>query len=800
LSDLSKVIQQLKKHGLLIGIVLFSLMISPSANGQVNYTIKEIKVKGNVQIETVTILYNIKSTVGKTLDLNQVRRDIKTLYKTGFFNDVSVHYELDEKEIILIYEVEERPLLSEVLISGAEVIPQSTLKDELTVKMSDRYDPVKVKESANKIEAKYHERGYNFIAVTPRLTPSRTGSAALLFSVDEGTKVLIKEIRFHGNNSIMAGTRFWGLRSKMKENREHWWMSWATNSGKLEEDLLKDDLLLVEEFYKDRGFLNVSIGEPKIAMSKPTKTTWRRKPKRKVTIDINVTEGNIYRVGKIDASVSNETIFPKNVVMDVIQSTRLEKYQKFLGGSAFFKAGPRFEEGKTYSYSLENEVKTQLADLYGMQGYIYALIDVEKTVNEQNKTVDLFFKIEEGDQTFLHKLEFAGNSRTRDRVLRRNFTVTEGSVFNTAKIKQSIARIQYLGYIDEVTPEIKPQIDPKKVDVVVNLNDSKQTELQLAGGYSAYERFYGMFGISEHNLFGRGQDLNFSNTLGKRRQTFQVSFTDEWLFDRPYYGSVSVWNTVRDYDYSKNRSRGGSLTTGRALGYNFSTRLGYKWEINTVYDVDEDADEDIQTRIGDQITSSVTTSLIYDSLDNRREPSTGSYGLVSFEYAGGAFGGDNDFYKSEMTYTFFKSLPKNLVFSLEGEVNYGDGWNGDDLPFYERFLLGGPNSVRGYRERSIGPWDEFGQNLGGNKALRFCAELHIPIAGPLKTILFIDAGDSYAVNDSIDFRTLRPSTGLEVRFFVPGFWIPLRFIWGYNLDPLENEDVNDFQFAMGTFL
>ncbi len=789
----------LLKFKCVFSILLLLACFNQSLSAQELYKIKEIKVSGNDRIESSTVLYLIGSKPGQNLDLNQVRRDIKSLYKSGFFDNIVVYYKKSGSEVVLIYEVKERPMIAEILISGSEVIPQTSLMDEVTVETGTLYDPVKTKESANKIEAKYLDRGYNFAIVTPKLTPTRPGSAALLFSIDEGTKVYIDKIRFHGNKHFMAGTRFWGLRSIMKDNREHWWMSWATSSGKLKEDLLHDDLELISEFYKNRGYLEVVVGEPKIVMTKPHRGLFGKKLKRKVTIDIPITEGEIYHIGKVDAEVGDKDVFSEDVVMDVIRATRLEKYQKFFGRSAFFKAGPRFEAGKPYSYALEKEVKTQLSDLYGLKGYIYAFIDIRKSIDEETKTVDLHFVISEGKQAFLHRLEFKGNNRTRDRVLRRNFSVIEGGVFNTTKLKDSIARIQYLGYIDEVKPEVNPLVDMTQVDVDISVNDSKQTEIQLAGGYSAYERFYGMLGLSEHNLFGRGQDFSFSTTLGKRRQTFRVTFTDEWIYDRPYYGSVSIWNSIRDYDYSKNKSRGGSLTAGRSLGYNFSTRLGYKWEVNTVYDIASDASTDITDRSGNQVTSSMTAALIYDTLDNRRDPTRGMYSSLTYEYAGVVFGGDNDFYKAGLTCSYFKPLPKNLTFALKGQVDYGNGLQGDDLPFYERYLLGGPSSMRGYRERSVGPWDEFGQNLGGNKDLRLSAEIHIPIAGPLKTVLFFDAADSYAVEDHIDIRTLRPSVGFEVRFFVPGFWIPLRFIWGYNLDPLEGEKKNDFQFAMGTF-
>lgn len=782
-------------------------MLLVISNGNVVFAedlpfISAIDIKGNEVIEEATIRYKIRSAVGDVIDQNQIGRDIKALYKTGFFDDIQVTGELSRSSIQLTFTVKERLIINEIQITGAKKIQVNTLNDEVTVEKGKRYDPAKIQETSNKIIAKYLEKGYNYAFVTPRISSSGSGSASLIFAVDEGTKVRIEEIEFVGNKAIKSGNRLFGLKSHLKENREHWWMSWLTSGGKFKEDLLRDDLKAVEEYYKNQGFLRVSVGEPKIVIKKPDISLQEsgKKPKISVRITIPIDEGDVYSLGQIDAKVADETIIPKAVVLNVIRATRLEKFQKYFGGSAFFKAGPRMESGRPYSLEIEQEVITQLSEMYGSRGYIYVMVDPVKTIDEEKDIVDIQFTISEGTQAFLHRLEFQGNLRTRDRVLRRNVALAEGDVFNTAILKQAISRIQYLGYIEDVKPDVHPLIDASKVDVTISLNDTKQTEIQLAGGYSGYEGLYGTLGLSEHNLFGRGQDFSFSFTSGKRRQTFQVSFSDDWIFDRPYYGGISAWNTIRDFDYSKRKTIGSSLTVGKSLGYSISTRLGYKWETNRVFDIDDDADEEIQDLAGNQVTSSITSTWIRDTLNTRRDPTRGTYTQLYFEYAGGFLQGDNRFYKTGLEWSYYYSLPRNLVWSLRGEIHYADAFSGSDLPFYERFFLGGPMTMRGYQERSVGPWDVNGQNLGGNKSLLFSSELQIPIAGPFKTVLFADAGDAYASMESYEIRTLRPSVGVELRFFVPGFWIPLRFIWGYNLDPYKGEDRNDFQFTMGTVL
>lgn len=787
---------ELKQKLVLTTLILLILTVLPGpAKGQdTPEIVREVLFKGNQSVETETIDFIVKLSPGARLDSTLIRRDVKALYDSGLFDDITVEVEAVEEGYNVIFTVVERPVITDVVITGAESVSLNTLREEVTVKQGKRYDPVTARETVSKLEEKYRGKGFHFVVITPRLSGSQPGLASIVFDIDEGNKLKIGDVIINGNENLYEGNRFWGIKAQMKENQEWWWFSFINDSGILKEDLLTDDLKAIEKYYKDRGYLRVAVSEPELKLNRPDGI------EENATLDIiiNIEEGEIYQLGDIDIEVTDEEIMPVDAAKKILYATRLESYQKYLGGSAFFKAGPRFEPGRRYSQALEDQAITNLSDVYGSMGYIFSYVIPQRTINDETRTVDITFKVHEGKQAFLHRLEFHGNSRTRDRVLRRNFAIPEGGVLNTALLKSSIARINYLPYIDEVVPEIVPQIDPTEIDVDITLADNRQTEIQLSGGYSGYNKLYGTLGLSEHNLFGRGQELNVSATAGERSESFRFSFIDEWIMDRPYYGSFGVWSNREEYDYSTQRKRGGSLVGGRSFGNGFSTRLGYTYERNRVYDISDNADEDVQDLEGTQVTSSVTSTWIYNSLNDKLSPSAGMYGSLSLELAGSVMGGDNDFYKARLSLSKYWSLPRKLVFAIKSEMNYADGMSGEDLPFYERFRLGGPHSIRGYEDYSVGPQDEYGQNLGGNKAMEVSAELQVPIAQPLKLIFFLDAGDAWSKEDTIDLRTLRPSTGFEVRFFMPGFGVPLRFIWGYNLDPYEGENRNDFQFSMGT--
>ncbi|MGB3976514.1 MAG: outer membrane protein assembly factor BamA [bacterium] len=776
-----------------ISVICFAALVSADEIPGNFAVIQEITIIGNQTVSIDMIEHLIKLSPGARFIEKDIRRDVKTLYASGLFEDIRVESEMLDVGYRLIFTVKEYPIIHDIVISGASSIGLNTLRDELTISTGDRYNPVTIQQSATKIEQKYRDKGFNFAVVTPRLTPTQLGLATLIFDIDEGTKLKIREVTIKGNKNISTGTRLWGLKSKIKKNQKWWWLSFITDSGIFKEEELKEDIKGLEQYYKNRGYLRVSISEPKITLNRPEKPG----SSASLSIAYEVDEGDVYTLGQLNYKVADPSVVPESVVKRVVESTRPESYEKYFGGSALWGEGLRFQTGRRYSLALEELAIKALTEIYGSLGYVYAYISPEKKIDDRNKTVDITFSIIEGKQAFLNRLEFMGNYRTKDRVLRRNFIIAEGSVFNMSQLQSSIARLQYLAYIDNVVPDIEPQVDPTKINVMISLADNRQTEIQLAGGYSGYNKLYGTLGLSEHNLFGRGQELNVSATSGSRSDTIKFSFIDEWVMDRPYYGSVSAWSSREKYDSSTQRKQGGSIFIGRGVGSIFSTRLGYTFENNRVYDISASADENVKKLEGTQITSSLTHLWILNTLNNKLDPTKGWYGTVSFQFAGGILGGDNDFYKAYLSVSKYWSLPRRLVFSLQGRFNYGAGLRGKELPYYELFRLGGPYTVRGYRDYGIGPIGEGGLVLGGNKSLLLSSELQIPIARPLKIVFFVDAGDAWSSEDAVDLRTLRPSTGFEIRFFMPGFGIPLRFIWGYNLDPYENESRNDFQFTMG---
>jgi len=774
-------------------LFLLAVFVTLTCSAEQVVLVKDIVIRGNRAIETDTIRFNIGSRIDAELSNLQIRRDVKALYDTGFFEDIRVESESVPGGVRLVFHVTEKSIITDYEIRGNKKVSLNTLQEKIEMKLPASYDPVSINAAVKAIRTEYVDRGFNDVSITPVTQTTGGNQLRLIFMINEGQTIRISQITIDGNEAFRDGTRFWGLRSKLKKTRERWLFSWLTTGGKYKPELFQEDLNTLAEYYKTKGYARVAIGEPTMEFEDRVTGWFTKKSRRFVKINIPVMEGDRYRFGRLDV-VGNE-LYDHDLLMRLIQGTKIETK---VGQSVFIKGERDLRTGEWYNIKLVQEVNKSFTELYGSRGYIYAMVDPETVLDDDRHIADVTWNIREGSQAYLHRLEFKGNNKTRDKVLRRAIGLSENDVFDSMRFRAGMERLNYLGYITDVTPEVEPGPSPEQLDVTVSVNDSRQTEVQLSGGYSSADRLFGTISLSEHNLFGRGQELSLSATSSRLRTTFELSFSDEYLFDSANYGSISIWNTTRRYPVYRRKVIGSTVAVGRPLFERFAGRIAYKYEINRIYDVDEDSIDDLKDELGTSITSGIINYLLRDARDNRREPTRGTYNRLSCEVAGGAFGGDNYFYKAEWESSYYKSFGK-LVFMVHGEVDYADGFSGRDLPNFERYYLGGPRTLRGFQEYSIGPLDENGDNVGGNKALVLNSEFIIPIAGPLKTVLFFDAGDAYRIDQPFDLRTLRTSAGAELRFFVPAFWVPLRFIWGFNLDPYENEDSSIFEFTLGTF-
>jgi outer membrane protein insertion porin family len=767
--------------------------------------IRQIRISGNRQIEERTIRFKIGTQLGEKLSPSRVRQDIRAIFETGFFDNVVAFAERQDESVVLTYHVVEKPALQNVEIIGNYSVTTERLLKLIDLSSREALQPRAIQEAAEKIRQEYTKQGFYYVTVTPRMQQVSDEESKIIFQVDEGDKVRIEDIEFVGDLSFAQGNRFWGLKSRLKKTREAWLLSFLTKSGRFTPTGLQEDLAALKEFYLNQGFLDVKIGEPRLQVegtAPSAELAAQPAPSgsqstKRLRIEIPIEEGPRYRVGELSAQGND--LFKNDVVMKALQAPAS---QRELRRGIFTRKDRVLRPGEWYSQDALRGAVGNVQDLYGNAGYIYASVYPERQLDRERAVVNIQMQIDEGLVAYVNSIEFEGNTRTRDKVLRRELALYEGDVFKSGLFRYSLSRLQALGYIAELTPDVKPASNSKDLDIAIKLNDTRQTELQLGGGYRSPDGMFGQLSISEHNFMGYGQSLSLSVAASKRIQNYTFQFQEPYLFDTNYSGAISLFRVDQsptEFRLYREGRTGGRVTVGKSFMRYFSTRLSYGFQVTDLSDFRADeTNANLLDFAGTSSTSSLILSSSRNSLNNRRDPTRGSSSYIEAELAGFVLGGENNYYKIEAQSVHYFPVTDKLTYAVRGRIGYAGSFRGHELPFFERFRLGGERSVRGFGNYSIGPLNESGNNLGGNKELLINQELIVPLADPLRVVLFLDAANVYSDKAGFDVTNLRSSAGVEVRFFIPQFWVPIRFIWGWKLDRKGDEQPSDFTFSIGT--
>lgn len=818
--------------------------------------VRAIEIEGNRLILPSTVTFNMKTKVGDRFSLRRLREDIEELYRKEFFDDIQVYAREAADGIVLVISVKEKPRIRRIDFIGNNKIKDDRLLELTELKVNGLFRQSLIEKTIRAIREEYLEKGYNYAQV--EIVPEQLDGANVVVAIriTEHEKVKIHHVEFLGNETFKDGK----LRRQMKNNKRRF-----LTKGKFKPDLLPADIELINHFYLDRGYLRAQIAEPEIEILDPRLFKVREKErsiesklaenlrkqaaaenwandrlteeltkaadtaklqvskdqaraekqikkkggKKGVYITIPLEEGDPYTIK--DIAVTGNTIYEEELVE---KAYKAPKTGGMFSESVFVQAKSKVRTGATYSKSAMDKAVESIQGLYSTKGYIQTNVFPLNRLDDHNLTVDITFDITEGDQAWIRTIEFRGNNRTRDKVLRRELLVQEGDVMNLTRFRSSLERLFSLGYVENPTPDLK--VDPKdnsQVDVEIKLDDARRTELQVSGGYSSYDQFVFSGSITEYNLLGYGQELSLSLTLGRFRQIYSLSFSDPYFLDTPYFFSSSIYNTLRAYDKYDRAATGGSVFFGKKLGPWAYTRLGYRYEqvniknvpgyLSTLERQDPGAltaeEKAILDASGISDTSSVTWVLGRDRRNNRRDATRGSFQNLTAEYAGGLLGGTNTFYKWQGQLIHYVPVVGGTFLAGNLEAGYASSFNRKRLPVFEYFHLGGETSIRGTEFDTFGPLDANRDTVGGNKKLQVNLEYVVPIAGPLRIAAFFDIGDVWGLDEDIDLNTMRKTTGLELRFLVPQFWVPIRFIYGYNLDAYEGlESKSSFQFAIGS--
>jgi outer membrane protein insertion porin family len=733
-----------------------------------------------------------------------LRADFHRLWDTNFLDDLSIEaydYVFDNGVTgkLIVFNMEERQRVRLVDYDGLHKVDQSAIEDKLkekhiNLRIDSFLDPGALPRVASVVRSLYAEKGYQFAEVVPTVVtlPDEPKLVHVTFNVTEGPKVAIRDVEFVGNKAISDDT----LARELKENKAQGLLTLVGGKGVFREDKFAEDAQRIIDFYRDRGYVMAQVGQPDLKQlddSADGRTRW-------VQMRVPITEGHKYTVGTIS--------FEGN---SIVKSETLAQIFKL-------------KSGDLYSQKAVRKGLDDARDLYGSGGYFeftgYPDLqphDAKELGKDGNPIVDVTIRLDEGKQYFVNRITFAGNTHTRDAVARRELALVEAGVFNTQALKMSVRRLNQLGYFkpleaDAVSVEKTPGTD-NKVDIGLRVEEQNRNQISFGAGASQYEGFFGNLSFTTSNFIGRGEALTLSFQKGSRANNYQVAFTEPYMFGRPITAGVNLFSRKVDYritstaiDYSEVRT-GFNLTTGVPLRRFTRGFVTYGYEV-----IDVAASKSLASSIasdpsvssamflagGRHTESSLTPSIVHNTVDNPLAPRSGMRLTARYEYAGGFLGGSSDFIRPDFEAIYYLPVSRRTAFGFRGQVGWIRNYGRDELPYYQRYFLGGETQIRGVDIRTVGPLSEDNVPLGGDKFVLFNAEYYIDLFPQVRALLFHDAGQAFDERHSIDLRTLRTSSGAELRITLPVIGVPFRLIYAWNVYRDTFQPARTFKFAVGT--
>ena len=728
--------------------------------------IAEVEVRGTRVLDPDVVLMRINTRRGDALDINVIDSEMKRIWDLGYFHDVSAALEAKPDGLHLVFTVQEKPRIESLVVEGNDEVD----KDDILAAMSTRTGAVLneklLAEDLIKIREVLRKEGYYLASVGHRIDARQDGaSAALVLTIKEGNKLYIKDVRIEGakqlDESDVKGELFLSERN---------WLSWITGTGVLREEMVDRDSAAIGSYYMNHGFMDIEVGSAKIDYEE-----------NGITVTFPIKEGSRYKIGDVFFEgdlIDTDDVLRKHVLLD-----------KVAKDDGFFNLS-----------TMQNDAK-QLTSFYAEYGYAFAEITPSPQKREYEAgVVDIHYVISKNQKVYIRRAVIEGNARTRDNVVLRELRLSDGDMFVGSKLQRSIQRFNLLDFFDQAEAELVPTGKDEEVDLQIKIKE-KNTGVIMAGfGYSTFSAF-GISGtVMEKNLFGKGYTTGIQGYFSNRYTSYSYFFRNPRVYDTNLSFGLELYNSEYDYwDYTKDTT-GASIRLGYPLGEYTSIALGYRLDQYRLYDFEEDAAPSIRRYQGRRWSSVGSLGLTRNTTD-RFMPTTGTINRLIYEYGGGFMGGDDDFMKLIAEHQSYYSLRENNVLHmrLKGSVLFENG--GGEVPVFERFWMGGMDSVRGYPSRDIVPRDPNTNDRIGGTRMAFANFEYIwtmaPALGVYLVPFFdvgvnIDADRDYNWDDEI-----KRSFGLELRWRSP--MGDLRFAYGIPLDEDRkgNRDSGRFEFSMG---
>jgi len=778
--------------------------------------IERIEVLNNQYLQRETLLFYISTKPGDVYDERKLREDFKRLWDTGFLDDLQIEVVDGPGGKVVRFKVTERKRIQIVDFRGSKELTTSTIEEALKkadaqVKIDTFYDPAKARKVEKIIKEMLAQKGRPFGTVKHEAKNIGGSGQQLSFITDDGPKAKVHEIVFDGNQVFPDKT----LVGKMKKIKEPGFFNLSWLGGKTtytedkwlggEEDP-RGDRGRLEDFYLDRGYVTARVGQPKISYTDGKSGWFKKRPVKLMRLEIPVTEGAQYRMGEL--KFEGLTVLKEDYVR------------------AYFKMLP----GDVYNDSKFKKAYEKLRDVYGSLGYFQWTGGTQRKPDPEKKVVDITVKMEEDKQYFLGRINFTGNDSTRDKVIRREIYMNEGEVFNTEALKMSIKRVNQLGYFKpmEGAPDIRPsETADNKVDVTFKVEEQNRNQFTFGGGVSGLEGTFINASFSTTNFLGAGETFQIYAQSGKRTKNYSLSVSEPYFLDRPITAGVDLFRRkITYYSYANvsgytQESTGASLVTGFLVGKWSRAFLNYTYEVIKLSEADPadltdpfypgagginygpQYDPLLYGDFGKRTESRITPNLVYNTVDSPFTPRSGMRHTATFMFAGGPLGGTVNYYRPNLESILYLPVRRKMSLGLRAEAALIEPFGDTQvLPLYQRYFLGGETQVRGYPIRSIGPIDSQGRALGGNRFALFNAEYYFDVFGPVRALLFFDAGQAYLEGQPFSFDDFRISTGAEVRFIMPVLNVPFRLIYAINPNRTPYEALyvphSTFKFAVGT--
>ena len=757
---------------------LLALLISPCATkaqeapGMPLVKSIEIQFVGPASVSKEKILANMRTRVGRPYSPRVTEEDVRNLYSTGNVTNVRMFGEPQGDGVKVIVVVATKSTLAEVVFNGNTKVKTSKLREQISSKPGDPVSESTLESDRNKISEFYQGKNYGDVDVRYRMenVAGKTGKVRVVFDVTEGGKVKIDHVSFAGNTAVRRGDLLKVVKTKPKGLMS----VFSSTAGKLNTDQLQDDVRAISDLYQEKGYLQVDVRKPTVTRGGS-----------KVDVTFNIVEGGLFHVGRV--SVSGARVFAAD---EITQKLKLKP-------------------GAIYSPQALAADKKTISDIYGTKGYL-DLVVIATPAPGGSGTVDVSFRVDEGVQYYVDKVNIAGNTRTKDKVIRRELALAPGDLFNTVRMDASKARLENLRYFSrtELRPA-EPLISvPGRRDLNVDVAETQTGNFSFGAGFSSIDNLLGYVELTQGNfdifnwpqLTGGGQKFRTRIQYGTTRKDFIISLTEPYFMDRRlslgselYYRDASYTSSV----YNERRY-GGDIFLRRPINEFTALRLEYKLEEIQLHNFSSTASPVILAENQRWLKSQVSAGITYDSRDRVYLPRKGWRVDAQMYLSGGFLGGNESIYGFDLDAAKYIALPGDTILTLEGQLAGVDTWSGGTrVPIFDRLYLGGANNLRGFSYREVGPKDSNGEPIGGQSLARFTAEYTVPIIEKVRGALFFDAG--FVNAGSYDFGTsnLNSDYGIGLLLEIPAIG-PIRIDYGI---PIKSDKFNDssgkFQFNIG---